>query len=62
MKLRITVHMSPESKEELEELYVGQVKEVRGHFDELHKEGILGPPERVQLRYVMDGGRAIAAS
>lgn len=53
MHLAITVKMIPESQEELQEHLPAQVEEVKNHFNELAKEGVLGPPNQVEVRYLI---------
>lgn len=53
MTLVITVKMVADSKDELPEV-PAKVIEVRNHFGNLAKEGILGPPAQVSVRYLIE--------
>ena len=52
MKLVVTIKMIPESKEELANDAPSQVEQVRTHYYELAKEAILGPPDKVSVRFL----------
>lgn len=51
----VTVKMEAESKGELVDSFGTQVQTCREHFDSLKKEGVFGPPETVEMRYLVIG-------
>jgi hypothetical protein len=56
MHVTITVKAQAESKGELIDTFAAQVNNLRQHFDSLKQEGIFGPPDQCDLRYLVIGG------
>jgi hypothetical protein len=57
MFVTITVKAEAESKGELIDTFGQQVNVLRKHFNELQKEGIFGPPDQCEVRYLVIGGQ-----
>lgn len=51
----VTVRMEAESKGELVDSMASQVDNCRKHYDALKGEGVFGPPEQVEMRYLIIG-------
>lgn len=56
MYITVTLKMQAESQEELTNVFGSHVKACRAHFDELKANGIFGPADKVDLRYLIIGG------
>lgn len=50
----ITVKLAAESKDELS-VFSGGVESAQEHFNMLRNEGIFGPPEQCEVRYLVEG-------
>lgn len=57
MFLTLTIKHEADSKGELVETFPSKVAEVRNHFEELRKAGVLGPAEQVEIRHLIIGGQ-----
>ena len=55
MFITITIKAQAESKEEAANTFGGDIKVIRAHFDKLLEQGVFGPPQQVQLRYLISG-------
>lgn len=54
MHIIVTVKLIPTSPEEQSAL-PDQVQVVQAHFADMQKDGMLGPPDDVQVRYLIAG-------
>jgi hypothetical protein len=55
MFVTITVKAEAESQNELANTLGDTFQNLRTHFDALKKEGVFGPPEQVDVRYLVAG-------
>jgi hypothetical protein len=51
----VTIRMQAESRAELIDTFASQIKKHRKQFELLRTEGAFGPPENVELRYLVIG-------
>lgn len=56
MYLTITIKAEADSQAELINHFASNFDLMRGAFEELKEQGILGPPDKVDLRFVIVGG------
>ena len=56
MFVTVTIKAEAESKGELIDTFGAQVRTLRQHMDALREEGLFGPPEQTELRYLVVGG------
>lgn len=56
MYLTVTIKAEATSHDELIDDFGGRVANLRQHCEELKKEGVFGPPDKCELRYLIIGG------
>lgn len=56
MILTITIRMEAESKGELIDTFGSSVGQVKDHFSALREGNVFGPPNKVELRFLIVGG------
>jgi hypothetical protein len=57
MTVTFTVKLSADNRDELIKDFGGKVEAFRTYLDDVVKQGAFGPPESVQVRYLLVGGR-----
>lgn len=57
MFITVTIKAEAESKGELIDTFGAQVRNLRKHCEALRKEGIFGPEDQCEVRYLIVGGK-----
>lgn len=56
MFITVTVKAEAQSRLELIDEFAGKFQALKQHFEQLQKEGVFGPPELNELRFLVIGG------
>lgn len=56
MIITVTIKLTAESRDELINVFGSNVREFREHCEALRQGAVFGPPEKVELRYLIIGG------
>jgi len=55
--ITVTIKMEADSRQELIDTFGSHVRQCQAHFEQLREEGAFGLPDKVEMRYLIIGGK-----